>query len=228
MKIFNWVHRKFNNKAENAKKHGDNAAADEHFPAESKCDDVFEGWRGGILAIGTFGYDHLKDENQELKSDYFFEEADESGDEEDGDEPLVLVACELNEGEIAETEENEEQFGFEYVMMKKKERTTLADLFVVDSGKDDRAIGGNRKFEKPDSVGEKSSRKCAPSSASGKLTAKDGHRPIHKLNKVMRRMMRRKIHPDVGPINPKVATLNDYISRSRVSDDCAALLPTQE
>ncbi|XP_042040920.1 protein TILLER ANGLE CONTROL 1-like isoform X1 [Salvia splendens] len=228
MKIFNWVHRKFNNKefivhaAENAKKHGDNAAADEHFPAENKCDDVFEGWRGGILAIGTFGY-----ENQEIKSDYFFDEADSVKDEDGDDEPLVLVACEFNEGEIAETEENEEQFGFEYVMMKKKERTTLADLFVVDSGKDDRAIGGNPKFEKPDLVGEKSSRKCAPSPA-GKLTAKDGHRPIQKLNKVMRRMMRRKIHPDVGPINPKVAALNDYNSKSRVVDDCAALLPTQE
>ncbi|KAL1541221.1 protein TILLER ANGLE CONTROL 1-like [Salvia divinorum] len=215
MKIFNWVHRRFNNKAENVKKNSDIATADEQqFVGENECDVVFERWGGGILAIGTFGYDPLKHENEQLTEAYFSEDNDDENDggdyDDDGDDsslidprggnPLVLAEDLTESEENVEEEEDELEFGFEYVMMKKKERTTLADLFVADCNKDECAIAKS----KSDLLRQKSSRKQAPYFA---RTA----RPIHKLNKLMRRMLTRKIHPE-----------------SRPTDDCATLLPTKD
>ncbi|KAG6401471.1 hypothetical protein SASPL_138328 [Salvia splendens] len=169
--------------AENVKKNSDIARADEQqFVGENECDVVLESWRGGILAIGTFGYDPLKHQNQQLTEAYFSEDDCDDDDDVDDDSsslidqrggnPLVLA----EEEEEEEEEDGELEFGFEYVMMKKKERTTLADLFVADCDEDECGIA-NAKSKSHHLPTQKSSRKHAPSFA---RTA----RPIHKLNKV--------------------------------------------
>ncbi|KAG6383743.1 hypothetical protein SASPL_156493 [Salvia splendens] len=53
-----------------------------------------------------------------------------------GGNPLLLTE-ELTENMEEEEEDGELEFVFEYVMMKKKERTTLADLFVADCDDED-------------------------------------------------------------------------------------------
>ncbi|KAL7158966.1 hypothetical protein ABFS83_02G178300 [Erythranthe nasuta] len=80
MKIFNWVHRRFVHKdglGENGKKihEGDDVVVDDHEKKNGFC-----GWKGGILTIGTFGYefdpiilleddDDRDDQNHELDDD---------------------------------------------------------------------------------------------------------------------------------------------------------------
>ncbi|XP_042013047.1 protein TILLER ANGLE CONTROL 1-like [Salvia splendens] len=238
MKIFNWVHRRFNNKAENVKKNSDIATTDEQqFVGENECDVVLESWRGGILAIGTFGYDPLKHKNQHLTEAYFSEDVDDDDDDgdNDGDDSSSLIdqrggnPLALTENVEEEEEDGELEFGFEYVMMKKKERTTLADLFVADCDEDECGIAKSKSHHL---LTQKSSRKHTPSFG---RTA----RPIHKLNKLMRRMLTRKIHPElVGPTNPKLQALDNYdynynysynyANKTRETDDYASLLPTKD
>ncbi|KAH6755134.1 hypothetical protein C2S53_017739 [Perilla frutescens var. hirtella] len=250
--IFNWVHRRFNNKAENAKKNDDiDAVDDEQFPVENKCNHVFERWRGGILTIGTLGYDPLKDdENEQAVDDYSFyeeeddddididiegEDSDSDSDEEEvetEDEEQNPLVVEVGMEEKWNDHEDELQFGYEYVMMKKQERTTLADLFSADSDQDHHHLimkkqpkpvnnsNNNNKVNPSELLKDKSNRKH---SLSKLITAKDA-RPIHKFNQLMRRMLKRKIHPDVGPINSKPAPV---INKCRPTDDYASLLPTQ-
>lgn len=190
--------------AENVKNSDDIGGEDQQFPAENKCNHVFERWRGGILAIGTLGYDPLKDEDQQL-NDYFYhdvvvsceQEYQRDSDDDDGDDessedfgeeeenPLVVAAYSCNAGGLMrEAEEMEENWKheFEYVMMEKKERTTLADLFHADSQdhNDDVVL---KKQAIADLSKEKSNRKRRRLLFRNNLMAKDA-RPIHKLNQV--------------------------------------------
>lgn len=155
------------------------------FPAENKCgdDDAYERWGGGILAIGTFGYDPLmKDENEHEYNinDYFSSSSSSSEEEEeDGDGSDTEVVVESAAAEIEESWSDEEQvqLGYEYMMMKKTERTTLADLFNADCKENRGPV--SKKEAAADIVKGKSNRK----SFGNKLIAKDV-RPIQKLNKV--------------------------------------------
>ncbi|PIN13337.1 hypothetical protein CDL12_14042 [Handroanthus impetiginosus] len=247
MKIFNWVHRRFNNKlAENAaKKNG--LIAEHHqqlqFMVENNTS-VFERWRGGILTIGTFGYDPLKDENEE--NDACFCDQEESDKEHllsQEYESTDLITADCSEGEDEEVEVNDEReveeeanpldvyaaayaheferlvegrkrvadeesefefkFEFEYVLLEKttkKARTTLADLFSADA---EELQKKQEEEEEPISkLGETTKEKlpnnyCKQQGFSfGKKLMVDEARPIHKLHQLVRRMLKRKIHPD--------------------------------
>lgn len=178
---------------------------------------MFERWRGGILTIGTFGYDPLKDENEQINdvSNYLYEEEDElekeqvlsaeygsddddeitdSGEEVESDDddeaeeerPNLVCAgwdCEgLMELKMEDINSNRrrEEFGFEYVMMEKKERTTLADLFYADS--EDRDLMMMKK--QPIKKGEIIKHKSHGLFFGKKLIVHDSPRPIRKLHQV--------------------------------------------
>ncbi|GFQ00556.1 hypothetical protein PHJA_002199500 [Phtheirospermum japonicum] len=204
MKIFNWVQRKFSNNKENAENNKNNGGT-----ISVIGDDDHQLWSGGILTIGTFGYDPFKDIIIHEENDHFHHEEgmeydqmnitsdidDDSEDEdEDEEKPFGFEAYEheLEEGINYNYNNNNYCYKreFEYVMMEKKERITLADLFNVDHEEN-------------------------------KLIVEEA-RPIHKLNQMVRRMMRRKIHPDLSPLNSKVS-----VETCEAATDNASLLPTQ-
>ncbi|KAI3449300.1 hypothetical protein Pfo_005965 [Paulownia fortunei] len=242
MKIFNWVHRRFNNKAgsaENSKKNG-LIADDKQFLVENNTN-VLELWRGGILTIGTFGYDPLKDENEQndvhfyeeeysekeqLSVEYESDQITDSEEEVENEEevnPLVFASYahdfEGLMGMKMERSNNREEFEFEYVMMekRKKERITLADLFSADSEE----LQKKQPINKGEIIKEKAA-KCSSSKhgvSFGKKLVVEDARPIHKLHQLLRRMLKRKIHPDLAPLNSvNTCETNDY----------ASLLPTQD
>lgn len=182
--------------AENVKNSDDIGGEDQQFPEENKGNHVFERWRGGILAIGTLGYDPLKDLDEQV-NDYLYREEevhDSDGDDEssedfgeeevesDEEEEKALVDNAEAEGLMEEMEENWKH-EFEYVMMEKKERITLADLFHEDDGDDD-VVSKKQTMSKADNLSkEKSNRKRRRLLFRNNLIAKDA-RPIHKLNQV--------------------------------------------
>lgn len=177
---------------ENVNKNGDVSAEEEQFPSENNLnDDAYERWGGGILAIGTFGYDPLmKDENEDTYNinDYFSseEEEEDGGDSSELEEknPLVLETQDLMETEMEGnnwSDEEELQFGYEYMMMKKKERTTLADLFTADGDqKQGKVLKKEVSDYKPKTADFLVKGKPNRKSFANKLEA----RPIQKLNKV--------------------------------------------
>ncbi|KAK2989919.1 hypothetical protein RJ640_008886 [Escallonia rubra] len=240
MKIFNWVHRRFHNKddgfgrgvkkAEFVRNESDTLALLEHV-------DVLNGWREGILTIGTFGIEPLKDFNQ--RKEYLpFVVLKEHEEEEfyDGEYSIDDVCNEIDEVEERETDplvvkalSNDfkkdtgdsqcDQIARDNVMVtidfvpvsrrpheigledekrrrNRGERITLADLFSADS----------EVQTKPDHVKMQmeSIKKRDPHAKNGISFAKkliprvgEDSRPIHKLQRMMTRMMKRKIHPDL-------------------------------
>ncbi|KAL5795968.1 hypothetical protein ACOSQ2_000788 [Xanthoceras sorbifolium] len=95
MKIFNWVHRKFNHNlikdgfARNVKK-TESIAIDTNTKAlleQVALVDVLDGWRDGFLTIGTFGFDPLKSFDQ--PKEYFIFESDEEEEGEGGEHDSV-------------------------------------------------------------------------------------------------------------------------------------------
>ncbi|KAJ4728060.1 NAD-dependent protein deacetylase HST1-like protein [Melia azedarach] len=89
MKIFNWVHRKLNHNilkdgfARNVKK-TESIAIDTNTKAlleQVALVDVLDGWRDGILKIGTFGFDPLKPVDEQKEFFIFGSDRDEDGKE---------------------------------------------------------------------------------------------------------------------------------------------------
>lgn len=162
-----------------------NGADNGHFERNSNG---LERWSGGILTIGTFGYDQLEINDVKEQDDMimaFQEEEDEyiSNDQ----------STDHHSGEEEEETENEEEepnsfiyadhhgtmenngLDLEYVMMKKKERITLADLFCADHHDSSSSEGLHRKQKQStEIVQDKANNYCK------KLDA----RPIHKLHQV--------------------------------------------
>ncbi|KAL8062956.1 hypothetical protein ABFX02_02G179900 [Erythranthe guttata] len=258
MKIFNWVHRRFVHKdglGENGKKiEGDdegNFVVDDH---ENK-NGTFCGWKGGILTIGTFGYDPIileddRDQNHELDDDdviaasFIYAPKDDeprrrlaekeleqqqlgndrrqmitennnykldvviTHDSEEEEQPLLYAVYDhhdyCDEGLLEMKMEESQPHDLH---TNKKERTTLADLFSADSELDNiinininelkkkrlqAATIVNNMKEADDHVIDKMMSNIDLPFANYKL---DKARPIHKLHRLMRRMMKRKIHP---------------------------------
>ncbi|KAA8520781.1 hypothetical protein F0562_014947 [Nyssa sinensis] len=242
MKIFNWVHRRFHHKdglGRNVKKaefvtnDTDTQVLLEHVTLV----DVLDGWRDGILTIGTFGFDPLKDFNEKLEcpiadkeegeeecdeEDYFVDDEEDDNDMEDEGElnPLVFTAFRHGFEKNTGPDQNARKADLimtidgtplspipneldlngnnsDYDKTKKRgERTTLADLFSADSDANTKADHGKIQAE--------SSKKPALHVKNGRSFAKkliprvgEDSRPIQKLHRLMTRMLKRKIHPDL-------------------------------
>ncbi|KAI8023427.1 hypothetical protein LOK49_LG03G02073 [Camellia lanceoleosa] len=205
MKIFNWVHRKFH--------HKDGFGGNVKKSTETECQvllenvtlvEVLGGWRDGILTIGTFGFDPSTDFDRKNECPLVEkEEEEEDDDDDDGmkdcdDEEeqslLVLtVKADLRDYEVClDSEELEGD-------TRKKKRITLADLFVADSDLNAKPDCGKvlEDFGKKVDVDANKKKK-----KKGFLSAKkfipgvgDDTSPIKKLRQLMKRMMKRKIHP---------------------------------
>ncbi|XP_073028740.1 protein TILLER ANGLE CONTROL 1-like [Primulina eburnea] len=273
MKIFNWVHRKLKDgsAAQNAK--NNNALSDESGDANqflvddnAFVDSVFGCWKGGILTIGTFGYDpltkdaaevdeqdydhdlefHVNDqgheseelewaENDDTITDSEEEEVDDEEEEEDEANPLVYAvhahdyeALLQRYDPVADYVKTNGNKDFDQVMMvmeendrdadadMKKDRITLADLFSADHWDDDELQKKQSKKKLHELMEEKESSKkhshCRLGFAKKLLLAGDSKdaRPIHKLHRLVRRILKRKIHP----VNKEVNESNmEYIPK---------------
>ncbi|KAI3681895.1 hypothetical protein L6452_36701 [Arctium lappa] len=245
MKIFNWVHRRFHQKDEVgqdvAKTEVGNGRDKLALLENAALDSVFDGWKEGILAIGTFGLDSalLKDFVPEddmylceiIPKELFIDDEDDGGDNEREMEfPLVLKACkhgffhdhpqcdETNSKPNDHDEDGhvEDLKGLDSDQVKKEkkggERITLADLFWADSEKNllkkkkladdedqdhvqvlhydhDHTNESNAKNGSHDDRVALISKK--------KLTKDDAARPIKKINRLVKKMLKKKIHPEV-------------------------------
>ncbi|KAK8588098.1 hypothetical protein V6N13_087046 [Hibiscus sabdariffa] len=240
MKIFNWVQRRFHQNvlkdglARNVKK-TDSVAIDSNTKAlleQVALSDMLDGWRDGILTIGTFGFDPLNSlaqQNEYLASgnDGGEEEAEEerytdNNDEQDEDEdveeevnPLMLSTFEHSFEEVDHESDvmmmmvdgvglggsTDEEIKFELEATeshsgKLRRRTTLADLFSEDSD--------IKKKPCPLELDSDSCKKPSLRPKNGLSFAKklipqvgEDSRPIKMLNQMMRRMLKRKIHPEL-------------------------------
>ncbi|XP_050235937.1 protein TILLER ANGLE CONTROL 1 [Mercurialis annua] len=270
MKIFNWVHRQFHHaplkdglarnvkKAEFIKNEGDKQA----LLKQVALVDVLDGWRDGILTIGTLGLDPLKpfdqqnqyfvleseheDQYQEDDDDHNGDELEQSpvtnsssfkqehsnigyescdDDEEDEVNPLIFTRFDHN-FDIGSTLDIKSESDD---IKEKGKRITLAELFLEDSDvkkkKDsvqtDQHIKPGKKSTVP-KTGLSFAKKLIPSVG-------DDSRPIKKLNKLMKRMLKRKIHPDVeGKDNDqqKSSIMEFAVTKGNVAAESVSLLPT--
>ncbi|KAI4355283.1 hypothetical protein L6164_004072 [Bauhinia variegata] len=280
MKLFNWVHKRFQHSAQ---KDGFSSSKKKTEPEMKSADsqallkqvvlgDMLGGWNDGILTIGTLGYDPLKAFDQEKL--YSFEtenELDEGngehslvdGDEEDNynDEheelnPLMHTTFEDNYEDVvnanpdvnASTEEvvrtineiiltspfmshevTELSDGETDQKRKKGERITLADLFLADSD-------AKVKLD-PSKVWLESSEKSSLKAKNGLSFAKkliphvkDKSRPIKNIQKLMKKMLKRKIHPELDvknhtPEGQKSSAAGIIENHKHEANDSISLLP---
>ncbi|EXB83851.1 hypothetical protein L484_023458 [Morus notabilis] len=250
MKFFNWVHKRFHHplpKDDFAQKvekstteevlHHTNDKDTQALLKKVVLIDALDGWKYGILAIGTFGFDPLKPFNQqkeylvlESKEDdeespeYSLEGSDSDENDEYSDDttfedeevnPLMLSTLGhsfkdvekkdvllsfdgvfLASSEVAAEEKTNISLQSDHEK-KKVGRTTLADLFLadadvkmkIDSGKvlhDDSAKKMNAKTKKSLSFAKKFIPKV-----------KEETSPIKNIQRLMKRMLKRKIHPEL-------------------------------
>ncbi|XP_004230011.1 protein TILLER ANGLE CONTROL 1-like [Solanum lycopersicum] len=220
MKIFSWVHRKLNQK-------------DGLFCGNVKTDEVIVindhkqlliqdefsmlgGWKEGILTIGTFGFDPIKDELSSCLHDE--NEVPEIIAVSDHEEPNALMSAN-NEPEESPIMANVitsnnplVTAGDESNMDIKKERITLADLFSADlSDDDDDDDDKEEKVQLPDLYDDvtnihKKSLKL-PKVKNGVTFAKKiiprVKEDSRRIQKLMTRALKRKIHPDMEGKNQK-------------------------
>nr|QIG55757.1 Tiller Angle Control 2 [Chrysanthemum x morifolium] len=224
MKIFNWVHRRFNNK--DAKKADDDKVILlESNAFASACD----GWKEGILAIGTLGNDLFQDykvENDTFVNTQLLFLGDHK-DEEDAYEdemecPLVLKACKhgfdhVQEqdpsplDEVAKPKNDQKDIGaLELKKIRKSgDRTTLADLLRIDSENNlvmnNNKLSEDHKFKVPYHDNKTGRESIKSFLISRKKFAKDDSAQVIKETKrLMRKMLKKKkIHPDMGYIQKK-------------------------
>ncbi|PPD83099.1 hypothetical protein GOBAR_DD19964 [Gossypium barbadense] len=183
MKIFNWLHKRFPHNVlkdglvRNVKK-TDSIAIDTNSKAlleQVALFDLLDGWRYGVLTIGTFGFDPLKSLVNPLLLGHSLEDI------------------------VEDSTHNEIKFNLEVVedhSEKLRRRTTLADLFYQDSDMKAKAthldleLNPCEKASFPTKKGTSFAKKFIPHAG------KDS-RPIKMLNQMMKRMLKRKIHPEL-------------------------------
>ncbi|KAJ9171552.1 hypothetical protein P3X46_014906 [Hevea brasiliensis] len=289
MKIFNWVQRRFHHSA--IKENWTDGSARNAKKAESitsEADkqallkqvalvDVLDGWKDGILTIGTLGLDPLKPFNQQneyfvLESeevvedddDEYNHEADEQeqysvySDEEDSninedeeeeeeENPLIYTRFEHNFEELASTFDANAGKSKEIMIIdpmetnsnvhenserkRKGERITLAELFLADSDMKKKTESFELKSD--------SGKKQAVRAKNGLFFAKkliphvgEDSRPIKKFHQLMRRMLKRKIHPELEEKDQKIDNQNKTaimevgISNGNETGESISLLPT--
>ncbi|KAL7607169.1 hypothetical protein Lser_V15G15685 [Lactuca serriola] len=227
MKIFSWVHRRFHKKSvadEDAKKvENDKVSLLENEALAGVCD----GWKEGILAIGTLGIDlsktfQVKDvaytDNQLLLFGHDDDEEDQEGEME---WPLVLKACKHGFhhvqkqdpspcDKVAKPNNGKEEVDAkdptnlntectEKKIMNCGERTTLADLLWGDSEKNLLKEKLCDPFNVPYHVSTcTESIKSTLISKKKKIEKDDSTHPIKKTKRLMRKMLKKKIYPDIA------------------------------
>ncbi|PON75466.1 NAD-dependent protein deacetylase HST1-like protein [Parasponia andersonii] len=254
MKFFSWVHKRFHHPLPKDLELADlkvekSTTTDEVLHTNDKDTqallkkvvliDALDGWKEGILAIGTFGFDPLKPFNLSQK-EYLVLESEEDDDEEsqefslkdseDEDEesdtstedeevnPLMLstlghsfkdvnssdaeknghVLLSLNGVPLASNDELATLVNTSLQSEEKKKvgRTTLADLFLADADVKMKLDSG--KVLPEESTKKMNVRTKKSLSFAKKLIpkVKEETSPIKNLQRLMRRMMKRKIHPE--------------------------------
>ncbi|CAA2982585.1 Hypothetical predicted protein [Olea europaea subsp. europaea] len=206
MKIFNWVHRKFN-------------------------------YKGGILTIGTFGFDSIKteekeylyrDDDEEKEGEDKSDVSNESAEEEEVDEeeqelnPLMHAAYAHDfEDSICDNTAKGTIASDCDIKNMKKERITLADLFYADSDEQEKHKKNKGNIIDPDfnkklSAAEANYKRGL--SFAKKLVPRVGEdsRPIKKLHHMMTKMLKRKIHPDIGV---KINKDNEHNTKPKVASE---------
>ncbi|KAJ8573077.1 hypothetical protein K7X08_009588 [Anisodus acutangulus] len=218
MKIFSWVQRKLNQKDglfdRNVKKDEEkisnaNIGGTQILLQDASMAHMLDSWKGGILTIGTFGFDPLiKDQNSGLEEEYDQECEITVSDHEDqnplmyanGHEqshvtPKANVIMGIDGGNTLARRSTDDVSN----KSSKKERITLADLFSADK----------KKVQLPDLhvTNKKASKAQVKSGISfaKKLTTivREDSRPILKLQQLMTRALKRKVHPDMENKNHK-------------------------
>ncbi|KAI3974397.1 hypothetical protein MKX01_038730 [Papaver californicum] len=239
MKIFNWVHRKLQQNAGSysvcPKKEGELPLKEKKHEIHTNdlhdkevlldnvtLVEVLDGWKDGILTIGTFGFDPLKD-NEEFSpynnKEYIEEEEIFAEKNEEILNPVVIKAFEIEFlkemgsnldtsvprlDHLTPTVEDAPLLKFiespeikaDEVEIVKKKRTTLADLFSDDSV--DSAMEKSDLDEEKLEPNTKSSATKTGHSFGKKLMPPKGEtRVIKKIHKMITKMLKKKIHPDL-------------------------------
>lgn len=176
---------------------------------DSNALNVFDGWKEGILTIGTLGYDPLKDEAEQQRAEQENDSDSDGGEITDSDEeeeanPLVYAAaaaaaayaydCEAlveTKGEAGNRVNEEFDFESEFDAMimsiPKKERITLAELFSADSEMkllQKKKSGDQKLGEAVMNKGNKPNSNKHGFSFAKKLIGDKDARPIQKLHRV--------------------------------------------
>ncbi|XAR53927.1 hypothetical protein NMG60_11028870 [Bertholletia excelsa] len=115
--------------------------------------------------------------------------------------------------------------------MMKKERTTLADLFIADGG----ALGGKRDSgKKIEGDFNKKTKLVLDKKKKGISLAKklmpraaENARPMKKLQQLMTRMMKRKIHPDMEMDSEATPTAGGVLAGKYEANESISLLPPE-
>ncbi|XWS32003.1 hypothetical protein CRYUN_Cryun23aG0123400 [Craigia yunnanensis] len=280
MKIFNWVQRRFHHYvlkdglAGNVKK-TDSIAIDTNTKSlleQVALFDVLDGWRDGILTIGTFGFvplksfseqkDYLalesddKEEEEQAEDERYSdnnddeEEVDDDYDDNNSDEevnPLMVSTFDRSFEDVesnvdhakygkpdgvAASTDHEIKFNLDVTeghSGKLRRRTTLADLFSEDSD--------IKKKPSPLELESNSCKKASLRTKKGLSFAKklipqvgEDSRPIKMLHQMRRRMLKRKIHPDLeGRSNKldgqcKPSTIDVLASKKHEAGESVSLL----
>ncbi|CAA0838916.1 Unknown protein [Striga hermonthica] len=251
MKIFNWVHRKLSYKGGGSEENANKIVVRENnIESNNVFDQLLSG--GNILTIGTFGYDPLSEPNDENNSfSSFFKdepekyeenneenetasekEEEEESNEEEVKNPFVFAAFEhdykglIMEGVNINNNHNKERC-YDYVMMEKTQRITLADLFsAADSHASDKKPTKNNNNDNNNNIVDRSNvikkaKRTKKHAGDSKLTITEEARPIRKLQKMVRRVLKRKVHPGMSSPSYKV-----HVKKCEMFDDHASLLPT--
>ncbi|XP_058189920.1 protein TILLER ANGLE CONTROL 1 [Rhododendron vialii] len=220
MTIFNWVHRKFHHK--DGFVQYVNKAAELVTNIEMETQVLPEHVTiDSILTIGTFGFCPLAQLNKQNECLEFQKEETHEKKEHEGEKE---IENEFDEEEVNPLLSNSFRSGFDendveiYELgldstdsedkkgkgKEKKERITLADLLVADDSDDHvkHMKGDGRVVEKDSNYKKKTDVvgvKRKGLSFAKKLIPGVGEdsRPIKKLHQLMRRMTKRKIHPDM-------------------------------
>ncbi|XP_010544868.1 PREDICTED: uncharacterized protein LOC104817388 isoform X2 [Tarenaya hassleriana] len=269
MKIFNWVQRKLH---QNVIKEGLVKNVKKNEPSEIERNtkaildqvglvDVLDNWVDGVLTIGTFGFDTLKNSDHKGKDDF---SVDDGEDEEvgDGDEsmdldddefanrggeldPLIsprydevvgsdngvdLGLIEIMDSESVRAVDCLDLMPLSDVDRCGKKRTTLAELF----SKDEEDVDFEKcldplEIESSDGKYKPSGSKLSDPSFDKKIMsrAKDqDSRPIKKLRQMMKRMLKRKIHPDadVGKICKSDGIMSKPIKKCEAAESIHLLV----
>ncbi|KAK4267045.1 hypothetical protein QN277_023885 [Acacia crassicarpa] len=275
MKIFNWVHKRFHHStykdgfASNIKKTETtlNDVDSQALLKQVALGDTLDGWKDGILTIGTLGYDPLSSFNQQRE--YLALEGEDEPDHHEGDgqgdhiifdgdgdvdynveheelNPLMHNTFEHNHEDVFEPNHCANSSEHSVVMAlnenfliptvvsheitelspvetdqrkKKGERITLADLFLADSDvkmKMDPAkvlLEPNEKPSLKSKHGLSLAKKLFP-------LVKDNSHPMKNIQRLMKKMIKKKIHPELD-----VKNLKPVDREHEEANDSTTLLP---
>ncbi|GMI66747.1 Tiller Angle Control 1 [Hibiscus trionum] len=262
MKIFNWVQKRFHHNvlkdgvAGNVTK-TDSIAIDSDAKAllqQVALSDMLDGWQEGILTIGTFGFDPLKSFAQQ--NDYDDDDDErcvDNNDEEDvenggGEEVNPQSLEDVDHATYGETDvmmmvdgvggSTDHEITFELEATeghsgKLRRRTTLADLFSEESDIKNKPCP--LELDSKYSCKKPYARTKNGLSFAKKLIPQVGEdsRPIKMLHQMMRRMLRRKIHPELQGKGNKLegqckATVIDALAKNtRQATESVSMLQSQ-